>query len=95
MPDKELYIQKHEAKMDQWKAEMKRYKAKAAETSADVNIEFQKRVEKLQSLMGKQREKLAEMKKTGGDAWEELKKGADSTFKEMETTWNKTVAAFN
>lgn len=94
MPNKQLYIEKHQAQMDQWEAQLQKLKAKAAETSADFEIDFQKRTENLQTMVAAQRKKLSELSQSSEDAWKELKSGYDATFKELESTWTKTVAAF-
>lgn len=94
MPDKQLYIEKHEAKMDQWEAQLQKLRAKAAETSTGLKIDFQKQTEKLQPMMEAHRKKLRELRHSSGDAWKELKSGFDTTFKDLETTWAKMVAAF-
>jgi uncharacterized coiled-coil DUF342 family protein len=92
MPEKQAYIQKHEAQMGKWEAKLDELKATAAEASADFRIEYQKQVENLQSKMSAQREKLREVSQAGEDAWEELKKGFDTTWKDLEATWDRVVS---
>ncbi|KHE91831.1 MAG: hypothetical protein K8F52_03055 [Candidatus Scalindua rubra] len=49
MDDKELYQQKKQAQLDEWKAEIDKLKAKASGASADVQLEMNKQSRRLKA----------------------------------------------
>lgn len=81
MEDTNAYRQKLEARLDQWRAEITKLEAKAAEASADTRIEYQKQIDNLRSKQDDARKKLAEFNEAGGQAREDLKSG-------LEKAWN-------
>ncbi|SUZ34033.1 hypothetical protein ROE7235_03814 [Roseibaca ekhonensis] len=44
MTEREQYIEKAKAKLDQWNADIDKFKAKVAESDADAKIEFRARL---------------------------------------------------
>lgn len=75
MSEKEAYEKKLQAQLDEWGAEIDRLKAKADAAGADAQLEYNKQLDELRSKRAAANEKLAELKATSGDAWEDLKDG--------------------
>jgi len=80
MNDKELYRQKYQAQLDEWKAEVAKLKARAAGAKAGVQIEMNKHVRELDQWMREAGAKLAEFTAASEEGW-------DSVRKNMEKTW--------
>jgi uncharacterized protein YfiM (DUF2279 family) len=85
MNEKELYRQKHQAQLDEWKAEVARLRARAARAKADAQIEMNKHVKELDHRMHEAGAKLAELAAAGEEAW-------DTARKNVETTWDALKA---
>ena len=49
MSDKEVYLQKMRAQLDEWKADVDKLKAKASMASADARLERNRQIEVLES----------------------------------------------
>jgi hypothetical protein len=49
MTDKELYQQKKQAQLDEWRAEVNKLKARASGASADAQLEMNKQIKALES----------------------------------------------
>ena len=80
MSDKSAYREKLEARLDQWRAEIDKLQAKAAEASADARKEYEDQVDELRKQQDAAREKLKELDKASDDAWEDLKDGFEKAW---------------
>jgi uncharacterized protein YfiM (DUF2279 family) len=85
MDEKELYRQKHQAQLDEWKADVAKLRARAAGAKADAQIEINKHIKELEARMHDAGAKLSEMAAASEEAWDSAKKG-------METTWEALKA---
>ena len=94
MNDKELYQQKKQAQLDEWKAEVAKLKAKASGASADAQLEMNKQIEALESHIEKNKAKLSEFSMAGADAWESLKEGMESAWNSLKSAMSDAAAKF-
>lgn len=85
MNDKELYRQKHQAQLDEWKAEVARLKAKAAGAKADAQIELNRHLGELDKRVHEAGDRLSELAAAGEGAW-------DTARKRVESTWDALKA---
>ena len=72
---KETYQDKLQAQLDKWGSEIDKLEAKADKAKAGLQIEYYKEIEDLRSKYQAAQQKLHELKKTSGEAWEDLKGG--------------------
>jgi peptidoglycan hydrolase CwlO-like protein len=84
MTQKEEYVQKLHAKLDEWSAEIDKLKAKADKTEAETRIEYQKQIETLKQRRREADKKLSELHNAGEGAWQDLKAGAQLAWDAME-----------
>ncbi len=80
---REAYLQKTEARIDEWNAELSKLKAKAAQAKAQAKIEYFKQIEILDAHMEEAQKKFAELQMQGGEAWKELRAGVDRAIEEL------------
>jgi chromosome segregation ATPase len=80
MNEKELYRQKHQAQLDEWKADVAKLRARAAGAKAEAQIELNKHLKELDHRMHEASAKLSELASAGEEAW-------DSASKNVESTW--------
>lgn len=92
MNDKELYRQKKQAQLDQWKAEIDKLKAKAAEASADAQLALNKQIDVLEGKMGEGKTMLAELADASEDTWESVKDSVESAWDWMKTAFSDAAA---
>jgi len=83
MDMREAYQRKIEAQLEEWKAEIKRMKAKADKADADVQVEYYKQIEDLQSKQKVAQKKLKGLKEAGEGAWEDLKSGVELAWESL------------
>lgn len=65
MSDKELYQQKKQAQLDEWKAQVDKHKANASGASADAQMELNKQIEAFEGKIEKGKAKLADIADAG------------------------------
>ena len=94
MADKDVYIQKMQAKLDEWNAEIDKLKAKAAQVQADSRVEYQKQIQNLQEKRQGAEKKLAEVRQAGESAWQDLKAGAQSAWDALEDALKSARSRF-
>jgi len=76
--DKELYKQKFQAQLDEWKADINKLKAKAMESKADAQLEINKLVVELEAKVQVATAKLGELSEASEGALDSVKKGVES-----------------
>ena len=94
MKTKEAYIQKLHAKIDEWNADIDRLKAKADQVEADSKIEYQKQMQTLKSKRDEIEKKVSEISRSGENAWEDLKAGADLAWEAMSEAIKSATTRF-
>ncbi len=94
MSTKQNYINKLQAQLDEWAAEVDKLKAKAEGVTADLQIEYNKQLEELKNKQQAANEKLADLKKASKDTWTELKEDIDSKWNSLETTLKSVTSKF-
>jgi len=84
MSNKDAYEKKMEAKIEEWQAEIDRLKAKSKQQTADSEIDFNEKVEKLEQKQETARSDLENIKNSSSDAWEDLKAGAEKAANDLD-----------
>ena len=92
--EKSAYEQKYQAKLDEWRAEIDKFAAKARQKEADARLKYEDQVETLRARQAEAGRKLQAIRESGNEAWGELKQGADDAWKEMERAFEKAMTRF-
>ena len=85
MEIQDAYKQKMAAQLKEWSAQIDLLEAKAENAGADMKV---KRAKQLHELRAKQRaatEKMKELGKASGAAWEQVKTTADKIWDDLKT----------
>jgi len=94
MEIQDAYKQKLAAQLKEWSAQINLLEAKVENTGADMKV---KRTEALHGLRAKQRaasEKMQELEKASGDAWEQAKVTADKIWGDLKAGVAEAQAKF-
>lgn len=92
MNKKDIYQQKAQAQLDEWKAELDKLKAKASGASADAQLELNKHVETLSGALEEGKAKLAEIKGASEDALESVIDRGEAALSTVKSTFNDVAA---
>lgn len=94
MSKKELYKQKMQAQLDEWEAEVDRFKAKASGASANVQLELNKEINAMKGKIEQGKTKLAEIADASEDSWESIKEGVDSAWDSLRAAVSDAKSKF-
>ncbi len=94
MSKRDAYIQKLHAKIDEWNADIDKLAAKAQQTEADAKIEYQQQIDALKHQRQEVKNKLADLKQSGEDSWEDLRAGLDLAFESMSEAIRSAMSRF-
>lgn len=86
MTDKDLFIEKMHAKIDEWNAQIDRLTAKSRVAKAEVKEDYQARISKLQHQRDEFRQKIEKAGSVSSSAWQDLKSGLKLAMEAMETS---------
>ncbi len=82
---KEAYLEKREAELNEWDAEIKKLEAKAAKAKAVTKIQYYEHLRSLRTKRETAQEKLLELKKASGEAWKSVKVGVESAWQDLKS----------
>jgi len=94
MEIQEAYKQKMAAQLKEWNAQIGLLEAKMENVGADIKL---KRTEEFRALHTKQQaayEKMRELGKASGEAWEQVRITADKIWEELKTGVAEAQAKF-
>jgi hypothetical protein len=87
MNNRDEYIRKTKAKLDEWDAEIDKLAARAEAAQADARIKYHEHLETLRKQRDENMERLRELQTASEGAWESVRKG-------MEDSWERMNKAF-
>jgi hypothetical protein len=93
--NRDEYVQKLKAQIDQWKAEAANWEAKAKAAQAGMQAEYAKQ---LGQFRARRDEALAELRRIQGasaDAWRDMMRGADSALKSVQEAFDRARKQFD
>lgn len=94
MEIEQAYRQKMAAQLKEWSAEIDLFEAKVENATAGMKV---RRAEELEILRAKQRtaaEKMRDLEKASGEAWEQMKTTADTIWSDLKTGIAEAQAKF-
>lgn len=80
-----------EAQLKTWGAKLNEAVAKAGDAGHQAKIDTRKQIDELKEKLAGARTKLDEAKAAGGEKWESLKDGVETTWHELEGAFKKLV----
>jgi hypothetical protein len=83
MNTRELYKQKFEAQMHEWRAKLDVMTAQAEKLTAQAKIEVQPHLDAVQAKFDDAKAKLKEIAAAGDDKWDDVVKAADQGWREL------------
>ncbi|MGA7178595.1 MAG: coiled coil domain-containing protein [Thiobacillaceae bacterium] len=94
MSKRDAYVQKMQAKLDEWNSEIDKLAAKADSAQADAKLKYQEQVEKLKVQRDAARHKLDELAHASESAWEDLRTGVDLAWESISMAVKDAIARF-
>lgn len=94
MSQRDEYLNKLKAQLDQWNAEVSKWEARAKGAQADVRIEYDKQLETYRHQRDQALEHMRKVQAATGDAWIDLVRGADDAWAKMKEAFEKASSHF-
>ncbi|MBT1074009.1 coiled coil domain-containing protein [Geobacter grbiciae] len=77
MSTRDEFVKKLHVKLEEWNADIDKLSAKASEVKVELRQDYAEQLEALKAKQAVARQKLEELQKSGGSAWEDLKAGIE------------------
>ena len=84
MEMKDAYKQKMEAQLKEWDAQIKLLEAKVESAGADIRVKRAKQLDDLRAKQTAASEKMKELGKASGAAWDQVKITADKVWADLK-----------
>jgi hypothetical protein len=94
MATKAAYQKKLAAQLREWEANLEILQAKAAQASADVRIGYENEIKRFQARQTAAQRTMTELGEKSGEAWEDLRQGAEHAWAEMGKSMERMTARF-
>ncbi|MGA3084487.1 MAG: coiled coil domain-containing protein [Thermodesulfobacteriota bacterium] len=92
--ENQVKVEKMEAQLKNWGIDLEQFKAKAGKTKAETKVKLDQEVAALRIKWNELRKKLEELKKAGGAASGELKRGVENAWSELKKAFDNATAKF-
>ena len=92
MQNQELYQQKAQAQLDEWRADLDKLKAKVSGDSADRQLDINRNLKVLERKIEEGREKLSDISQIGEDSWESASANVRSAWDSVKFEANDLIA---
>lgn len=79
------YKQKREAQLKEWSAQINLLEAKLENASADIKVKGAEHIQVLRAKQQSASEKMQELGKATGEAWEQVKTTADQLWDDLKS----------
>jgi chromosome segregation ATPase len=89
MIDREEYVQKLKARLDEWNIEAAKWEAKAKTAQADMRAEYERQLALYRQRRDEGLRRMNEIQAASGDAWVEIMRGADDAWKRMQDAFDQ------
>ncbi len=92
--NKDAYLEKLKAQLDEWNADLDKLDAKVRGATADAKIKYEKRMASIRERRDEATRKMAEIESAGENAWEQLKEGADDAWSRLKKAVKEAKSQF-
>jgi hypothetical protein len=89
MNNRDEYVEKMKAQLDQWNRQSAVWEAAAREATAEARIELEKQIGIMKSRADDLAYRMELLKAASADAWQEIARGADEARKAMQDAFEK------
>jgi uncharacterized coiled-coil DUF342 family protein len=94
MTNRDDYVKKMHAKLDQWNADIDRLEAKMKAASSDVRVVYQRQLDQLRAQRDEAVYRLRHLRESSGAAWEELRAGMELAWEALSEALQSAKSQF-
>jgi hypothetical protein len=94
MATRNEYVEQLKQNLDKWNSDLATWEAKAKVAKTDMRIEYEMQLEALRKHREEAMAKLQEVQASSGEAWKELRAGADAAWASMREAFERATSHF-
>ena len=94
MTNRDEYVEKMKAQLDQWERQTVMWEAAAREATSEAKMELEKQIGIMRSRADDLVYRMELLKSASADAWQEIARGADEARKAMQDAFEKARLHF-
>ncbi|AHE98684.1 sll1863 family stress response protein [Thioalkalivibrio paradoxus] len=94
MSDRDAYLDKLKASIDEWNAELAKFEARAREAEADMRLKYDAQLKEMREQRDAMEERLREMQRAGEDSWRRMRDGMDAAWDDMARAFREAADRF-
>ena len=92
--NKDEYVEKLKAQLDQWNVETKKWEEKARTAQAEIKVEYEKQLAAVSARREEAMYQLRLLQGASTEAWKDMMTGADAAWKQMRDAFGKAREHF-
>lgn len=92
--DRNAYVEKLKALMDEWNAKIDKLAAKTNQMEAEAKIQYQKQIEDLRRELDDVENRITKLKQSSEGIWEDLKQGVENSWEILTTSFTKAKSEY-
>ena len=93
--NRDEYVAKLKAQLDEWNAETAKWEEKARTAQADMKGEYEKQLATLSARREEAMQQMRGLQSASTEAWKDMMGGADAAWKQMQDAFGKASSHFN
>lgn len=94
MVKREVFREKLEAQLKEWKATIEMLEKKAAKATGETKTELRRAIRELRQRKEAVKEKWSALERESGFAWDTMKEGLEKSVSELKNALDKVLSRF-
>lgn len=94
MNERDAYMAKLKAKMDEWIADIDKLEAQARGVQANARLNYEQQLASLKAGRDAAAQKMRELQDASADAWETLREGAETAWSDLSKALKDAAERF-
>ncbi|OOG21008.1 conserved coiled coil protein [Thioalkalivibrio denitrificans] len=94
MSDRDQYIEKMKARLDEWNADLAKLEAQAKSAEADMRMQYDRHIEELRRQRDQAEKQLRELRDAGEESWERIRKSMEAAWDDMSRAFRDAADRF-
>jgi lipid II:glycine glycyltransferase (peptidoglycan interpeptide bridge formation enzyme) len=95
MMNRDEYVQKLKAQIDNWNAEATRWEEKARKAQAGMKSEYEHQLENFRNKRDEAMVELRRLQSASADAWMEMMRGMENSARSMQDAFERARRSFD
>ena len=95
MMNRDEYVQKLKAQIDNWNAEAARWEERARKAQAGMKVEYERQLDNFRKKRDEAMTELRRLQGASADAWMEMMRGMEASAKSMQEAFERARRSFD